>query len=325
MSEMRNELEASARKLFPGWAEARDADLAWSRIAELGWLMAGVPEELGGLGLDRADQAVIFAELGRALVPGPVLAQIVAIEALVGSGEGEAHAELLENAMAGTVITAPLTTGHGGDGGFPDADRAEYALLRSHEEVALIALEGASITRRETWDSSRRLFDVTPANGARRIVLARDTNAAELSDRLDGLLCLALAGDSLGGAAAVLGLTIDYLATRKQFGRPIGMFQALKHRVADLKCALDTAEALYRARSESPADRIALGSVKAHCCQVYKQVAEEAIQLHGGIGLTVELPVHLFLKRAFLNCELGRNADHWNELAGRAALARPAT
>ncbi len=318
MSAMQAELEDSARKVFPDWQDARDAQAAWAQMAELGWFMAGVPEDLGGLGLDRRDLAVIFGEMGRALLPGGALAQFLCIEALVLASGFPGRDDLLEAAMAGEAFTTSLGITDGGLGCVPDADRASRVLVRSEDEVALVSLEGATITPFPTWDATRRLFDVEPSPDATRSVLARGAAAARAHERIDGLLCLGLAGDALGGAGAVLAMALEYLATRRQFDRPLAMFQALKHRAADLKVALETATALYEARCE--ADPLALGAMKAHCCEVYKQVAEEAVQFHGGIGLTVEYPVHLFLKRAFLNRTLGGTAAFWNESAGDAAL-----
>jgi alkylation response protein AidB-like acyl-CoA dehydrogenase len=322
MSAMRTELEDSARKVFPDWEAVRDGDAAWAQVAELGWFMAGVPEDMGGLGLERADLAVIFTQLGRALVPGAMLAQFLSVEALVGSDPFDGRDDMLESAMAGELLTASLAIGADGALAVPDADKAGHMLLRGADEVALVSLDGASLEAFETWDKTRRLFTVRPASGAARIVLATGDRAAALTARIDALLALALAGDALGGAGAVLTMAVDYLGTRRQFDRPLAMFQALKHRAADLKAAIETATALYDARCD--AGLPATGAMKAHCAEVYKQVAEEAVQFHGGIGLTVEYPVHLFLKRAFLNRELGGNAAYWNEKAGRSLLAEPA-
>ena len=135
-------------------------------------------------------------------------------------------------------------------------------------------------------------------------------------------LLLALAADSLGGADAILAMTIDYLKTRRQYDRPLAMFQALKHRVADLRIALSGAEALFwNCLADEAASLARVGAVKAYCTNTYRQIAEEAIQLHGGIGLTQEHPCHLFLKRAFLNCAMGGSNDDWEAAAGRELLA----
>lgn len=318
MSTMRRELEDSALKAFPHWDVVREREQARAMVAELGWFMAGVPEDMGGLGLSRAELGVIFAQLGRALVPGGLVAQFLAVEALAGAQAFAGRDELLESAMAGEPLTASLAIGREGLEAVPDADLASHVLVRGAQEIALVALEGATIEPTPAWDTSRALFSVQPAEGAARLVLASGAEAAALNARLDELACLALAGDALGGARTVLAISIDYLGTRRQFDRPLAMFQALKHRAADLKAAIDTASALYDASSD--ARGTAMGAMKAHCCEVYKQVAEEAVQFHGGIGLTVEYPVHLFLKRAFLNRELGGSAGFWNERAGRALV-----
>jgi alkylation response protein AidB-like acyl-CoA dehydrogenase len=117
-------------------------------------------------------------------------------------------------------------------------------------------------------------------------------------------------------------MTIDYLKTRRQFDRPLAMFQALKHRVADLKIAHSAAEALLWNRAIGAPTLAEIGALKAHCTTAYLRIAEETIQLHGGIGLTQEHPCHLFLKRAFLNCALGGDPDYWEEQAGRFAMEK---
>lgn len=322
MSGMRQELEESARKVFPDWEAAQDPGDAWARIAELGWFMVGVPEDLGGLGLGTDHLAVIFTEMGRALVPGPMIAQFISIAALASGADFDGRGDLLERAMGGEVMTASLDAGGGSGGAVPAADRASHMVTRHDGEVALVALSGAQLIARDTWDVSRRLFDVVVAPGAERHVLARGKDAARLNDRLDALLCLALAGDSLGGAQAVLDLTLEHLKSRSQFDRPLAMFQALKHRAANLKMAIDTAGAFYRGRTSEPLDVLSAGALKSFCCAAYRDTAEDAIQLHGGVGLTTEYAVHRFFKRAFLNCALGGNADYWDERTGRAALTR---
>lgn len=322
MSDMRQELEDSARKAFPDWEAAQDHDVAWSRVVELGWFVAGVPEDMGGLGLGNQDLAVIFTELGRALVPGPVLAQFLSIEALVAADPFEARDNLLERAMSGEVMTTSLALAGSSHEAVAGAADASYILTRTNDEIALVSLAGAELTPRKTWDVSRRLFDVTAADCAERHVLTRGAEAARLNDRLDALLCLGLAGDSLGGAQAVLTITLDHLQTRSQFNRPLAMFQALKHRAANLKALIDTAGAFYRARASEPLNALTAGGLKSFCCEAYRDTAEDAIQLHGGVGLTTEYAVHRFFKRAFLNCALAGEAGFWNERTGRAAMAQ---
>lgn len=324
MSVSRAELQDAAEKAFGHGDLAPDAAKSWELIAEMGWLMMGVPEELGGLGLGTEAAGVIHRALGRTLVPGPAIAQMLVIEAL-SAAEGVAERDnLLARAMGGEVMTASLA-GAAGLSCVPDADRASHMLVMNDDRVLFAPMDGATISAREAWDKTRRLFDVSLGNDTEGLVLAEGQAAAALKRRIEAQLLFALAGDSLGGANAVLALTIEYLGTRRQFDRPLALFQALKHRVADMKTWLSAAEALFWANATDPtAGLVQMGALKAHATTVYRTIAEEAIQLHGGIGLTMEHPCHLFLKRALLNCALGGDADYWEEQAGRQALAKGA-
>jgi alkylation response protein AidB-like acyl-CoA dehydrogenase len=317
----RAELQDAARKAFGAGGLAPDRDASWRILTEMGALMMAPPEDLGGLGLGPEAAGVIHFELGRTLAPGPAIAQMLVIQALCAAdGLAERHV-LLARAMGGDVMTASLAGANasGSQTCVPDADRASHVLVVQQGGVALVSLEGAEITARETWDRTRRLFDVRPVGSG--LLLAEGEAATALGQRLEAQLLLALAGDSLGGADAILGLTIDYLKTRRQFDRPLALFQALKHRVADMKTWLSAAEALFWSRAADPAVGLPeLGGLKAHATRVYRAIAEDAIQLHGGIGLTMEHHCHLFLKRATLNCALGGDVDHWEEQAGRQAL-----
>ena len=311
MSIDRAELQDSARKAFGADGLAPDADKSWNLLCEMGWLMMTVPEAHGGLGLGREAAGVIHTELGRALVPGPAIAQMLVIEALCEANGLAERDDLLARAMSGEVMTATLCHA-------PDADKASYTLVSDEHRVALVPAERCAVLPVTTWDKTRRLFDVKEVFAG--LILAEGDAAQSLHAQLQSQLLFAIAGDSLGGADAVLALTIDYLKTRRQFDRPLAMFQALKHRVADLKTQLVAAEALFWSRTSGEASLAQMGALKAHCTTVYRTIAEESIQLHGGIGLTQEYPCHRFLKRAMLNCALGGDADHWEEAAGRALL-----
>jgi alkylation response protein AidB-like acyl-CoA dehydrogenase len=307
MSLSRAELQDGARKALGEGAIAPDADKSWQQIADLGWLMLAVPEAQGGLGLGAEAIAAIHVELGRALVPGPAIAQMLVIEALAAAGQPD----LLERAMAGEK----MTVGHFAC----DADAASYILVGGESAIRLVPREAVQLVAHESWDETRRLFSVE--GDAPGITIAEGDAARSLAEHLKKRLCLMLAADSLGGADAILALTTDYLGTRKQFDRPLAMFQALKHRVADMKVKLAAAEALLWSRAKDPHATLAqMGALKAHACRTFADIAEEAVQLHGGIGLTAEHHCHLFLKRAMLNAALGGDADYWEEIAGRDLL-----
>lgn len=332
----RAELHDAAQKAFPADQLKPAREASWPLIAEMGWLLLPLPEDAGGLGLGRDASAAIHYELGRVLSTAPLLPALLAVQALGASETLADKAGWIERACGGELITASLLPGgvsaHS-DGALagrlaavPDADMAGHVLVLAPGLAALVALDapGVSVSERKLWDESRRLFDVS-LDGARidpALVLAKGEAADALAGRLQGDLLLALAADALGGATAALDMSIEYLKTRKQFGRPLAMFQALKHRAADLKAQVIAAEALLWSRAlDDAATTIDLGALKALACDVYRMVVEEAIQFHGGIGLTEEHPCHLFMKRAMLNLQLGGGTDHWREQAGRQALA----
>jgi alkylation response protein AidB-like acyl-CoA dehydrogenase len=336
----RTELQDAARKMFPGDKLAPDAEKSWDLIVEAGWLGLSAPEALGGLEQGRPALSVLYAELGRVLAPVPFLPAMLAMQAICKAPELADRQGWIDRILGGEIVTAsllPKALSSAGDSfsgvleGVADADRASHVLVWSDDLLGLVALEQAGVTReaRRTWDGARRLFDVRLDEGrnAPDLVLARGAAAADLARELAIHLEFALAADSLGGAAALLAMSIDYLQTRRQFGRPLAMFQALKHRCADLKTQLAAAEALFwklaDAGARSAFDPLTeAGALKAHAAVVYYAIAEEAIQLHGGIGLTAEHPCHLFMKRALLNTALGGEADAWEAAAGRDALKR---
>jgi alkylation response protein AidB-like acyl-CoA dehydrogenase len=329
----RAELHDAAQKAFPADKLKPAREASWPLIAEMGWLLLPLPEDAGGLGLGRDASAAIHFELGKVLSTAPLIPALQAVQAL-GAASGLAdQAGWIERATAGELITTSLLPGgvtlsdgklSGTLSAVPDADMAGHVLVLAPGLAALVPVDGTgvSLAEKPLWDKSRRLFDVTLSDVATNLVIAEGAAADALADRLAGELALALAADSLGGANAALDMSVEYLKTRKQFDRPLAMFQALKHRCADLKVLVAGAEALLWSRTvDAEASVTDLGALKALASDVYRMVAEEAIQLHGGIGLTEEHDCHLFMKRAMLNLQLGGSADAWREKAGRQALA----
>lgn len=329
-----SELRDAAAQVFPADALMPARDASWATVAQLGWLMLDLPEELGGLELGRAAVATILIEMGKALPSAPLAPALLGLEAIVGAPSLPERETWIERICGGEYVPLNLLPGkveRSADGllsgrisGVFEADMATHVLAGTPDLYALIPLEspGVSLVEHRLWDESRRLFDVVLDGFAlpRELVVAEGEAAHALHDRLSLTAQLAIAADCLGGAEALLGMTIDYLGTRRQFDRPLAMFQALKHRVADLKVALTAAEALFWDRLASDPSPLEMGAMKAHCAQMFRDVAEDAIQLHGGIGLTQEHACHLFFKRAFLNAQLCGGIEYWEEAAGRAAL-----
>ncbi len=330
MSDYLVELRDSARQVVAGTGTPACEDKTWQLIVELGWLLAAVPEGLGGLGLGVRGACTLHTELGRGLAEAPFLPAVMALEALC-HGDVPDRSSWIERLSGGELATAPLaepdialsqdsagaTVLGGLAAAVQSADRAQYALVWAAGDcVALVALDqaGVEVTERPAWDVTRRLFDLRLTDVAldRQLVLARGENARLLVNRIQTLRDLSLAADSLGGAAALLEMTVEHLQTRRQFGRPLALFQALKHRCADLKTQLAAAESLLSdclaqtgEQTGTAEARLRGQKAKYLACSVFSLVAEEALQLHGGIGMAAEHPCHLFLKRAMLGEHLG--------------------
>jgi alkylation response protein AidB-like acyl-CoA dehydrogenase len=334
----RTELQDSARKMFAASGLAPAAEASWDLIVEAGWLGLSAPEALGGLEQGRPALGALYAELGRILAGGRFLPAMLAMQALCAAPDVPEREAWVERILGGEFVTAsllpasvaaPARNGRGVLEAVVDADAASHLLVANEDLVGLVALDRPGVERqpRRMWDGTRRLYDVTLPDGPPDLVLARGPEAAALARQLASHLEFALAADCVGGADALLQMTVEYLQTRRQFGRPLAMFQALKHRCADLKATLAAAEALFwRFADEGHASAfdplVEAGALKSHAAGVYYAVAEEAIQLHGGIGLTAEHPCHLFMKRALLDAALGGEADAWEQAAGEDALSR---
>ena len=342
------QLYSLGRQVGSDLGVAADEEQSWNLIAELGWLMVSAPEESGGLGMGLAGECALHSELGRVLATVPFLPAMLAIDALSGA-DFPGRDDLLERLTAGgEYLATPLsgsdfTARQDGDGliisgsasGLPSADRASRALVYTSDNdcVALVDLqsEGTVLSARQTWDSTRRLYDLELTDVAidSAEVVARGADAERLISRLLIRRDFGLAADAAGGASALLETTVEYLQTRQQFGRPLALFQALKHRCADLKALIDAAEALLldsldrvgelTGDDDSLAAADMLGrAARQLACSAYAAMAEEALQLHGGIGMTSEHECHLYLKRAMLSEHLGRCEDGYDvELAAR--------
>lgn len=341
------ELRDSARQVIEGAGTPAEEDSTWAQVVELGWLLVAVPEELGGLGLGAQGACALHVELGRGLAAAPFGPAMLALDAVCASGLADRD-RWVERITTGEYVGAPLAGStirleDSGGGKITltgvveavlSADKASHAVVwtADGDAVALapLAQSGLEVIERPTWDATRRLFDlqfdaVALGDG---LVLARGDAAAALAGRLLAQRDFALAADAVGGANALLELTVEHLQTRRQFGRPLALFQALKHRCADLKALVTGAEALlfdalakFDGRMSSPEAESKGEAAKLLACSTYAWVAEEALQLHGGIGMASEHPCHLFLKRALLNDALGRGGDCYAQDIAEGLLA----
>jgi alkylation response protein AidB-like acyl-CoA dehydrogenase len=340
VSDTLNELRESARQVLAGLGLAADERKTWALAQELGWLLVAVPEDLGGLGQGLKGACAFQYELGRSLAGAPYAPALLAIDAVCRSSLAQRSDWIARLTTQQYVCTSlsdinTLATDKlnlsGVVAAVPSADLASHFLFCAQDRVALVPLQqaGVRMTHRPTWDATRRLFDLQFADVMleETWVLARGAEAQKLSRALSTQRDLGLAADSVGGAGTLLEATVEYLRTRRQFGRPLALFQALKHRCADLKTQLAAAEALLydsldrigEAPDTAEAETMAR-TAKQLACSMYATLAEEAVQLHGGIGMTAEHPCHLFLKRALLNQQLGRPQDTCEADLARALL-----
>jgi alkylation response protein AidB-like acyl-CoA dehydrogenase len=339
-------------------ADGTDPDVWRQASAQLGLPGIAVPEEHGGAGFSFAEQAIVLEELGAALFTGPYLASaVLAATALLASDDTEAKKDLLPGIAAGeTVATLAFTE----DGGSWEPASIRLAAAKTTENgwrldghksfvldghaadlilvvaatgtdgtLSLFAVAGPAngLTRRPlpTLDQTRKLarlaFDHTPA----RLVGEPGAARAVLDHTLD-VAAVALAAEQLGGAQRALDMAVAYAKVRQQFGRPIGSFQAIKHRCADLLLEVES----LRSAVGYAAAAVAAGSaevpvlaplLKAYASEVFSHVAGENIQIHGGIGFTWEHDAHLYLKRAKASeLFLGDASYHRERLATRIGL-----
>ncbi|GAB2983182.1 acyl-CoA/acyl-ACP dehydrogenase [Amycolatopsis acidiphila] len=308
----RDEPSAIARKL-------------WSAAAELGLLGVSAGEDVGGLGLGFDDEVLLFRELGRHLVPGPFAASVLGARLAALTG----HAELARSIVAGEVQVAlaqrrdgPPGEGYCGTGRFDlfDATDAEYVLVVEPGGAGLLPKDSlADVRPVECIDPGTRLAAATAAEAPFLCWLST-------VDEDTGLRALVLASAiQVGLAEGARDLAVEHAKNRVQFGRPIGVNQAVKHACVDMAVAAEAAwqQTLFAAislRSARPDARFQVLAAKAVAGRAAIDSAEAAIQVHGGMGYTYEHDVHLYLKRAhvFDQC-FGSPRDHLGDLLAQEA------
>ncbi|MGK2866813.1 MAG: acyl-CoA dehydrogenase IpdE2 [Mycobacterium sp.] len=270
----------------------------WKLLCEqVGAAALVVPEDLGGAGGELADAAVVLEELGKALVPTPLLGTTLAELALLSAGDqdqAEALTGLLEGTSIGAVVFDPQFVING--------DSADLVIAADGSK--LIRWSTFTAEAKTTMDLTRRLSSVTAGETA---PLGDDPGLADTA-------ALLMAAEQIGAASRALDLTVAYTKDRVQFGRPIGSFQALKHRMADLYVKVQTARAvIYEAIAEPSPASASLARVFAS--EALTDVVGEAVQMHGGIAITWEHDIQLYFKRAHGSAQLlGPPRDHLRRL-----------
>ncbi|MFE3588579.1 acyl-CoA dehydrogenase family protein [Streptomyces niveus] len=319
----------------------------WTRLAgEIGVHGLAIPEEYGGSGFTFAELAVALEESGRALYCAPLLPTVVlAAHALLNSGDRQACERYLPGIAAGT-LTATVAAFRDDEPGVRAEQGCSGWVLRGATDFVL---DGAGadlfVVRAQTPDGAR-LFTCEPAaDTCRRVphrVLDETRRQArvefhgaavtlmgetgEVTATLDAGRA-ALAAEQVGGSSHALDATTEFLAQRHQFGRPVGSFQAVKHRLADVLVALEAARsaAAYAtacAALASPGLPVAASAAAVVCSETFRLATAEYVQLHGGIGFTWEHPAHLYVRRARSGEVLFGTADqHRARLAELIGLA----
>lgn len=258
----------------------------WSRLCEqVGVAALVVPEEIGGAGGELADAAAVLEELGRALVPTPLLGTTLAELALLASDEpdGESLERLATGAAIGAVVFDRNYVING--------DVADVVL--AVDDARIVRWTDVTTEAAHTLDPTRRLARVTPGASS---TIGIDPGIADTASIL-------LAAEQIGAAARCLELTVEYTKQRVQFGRPIGSFQALKHRMADMYVAVQSARAVVGDAVQSPTP-ISAALARLAASEAFCSVAGEAVQLHGGIAITWEHDMQLYFKRAHSSAQL---------------------
>ncbi|MFC3124193.1 acyl-CoA dehydrogenase family protein [Pseudoroseomonas globiformis] len=301
----------------------------WRQMGELGWIGLRLPEEQGGAGLGMQAFCALAEELGAALAPEPLVAGALSARVLAAAGAVAPLGRLL--AGEALILTAWQERANSLDAPgaadaprlfLPMADGAEAFILPQRAtggfDLYLQPAQGASLVLEPTQDGGS--YGTLRAGNGQHV---GSVSAAVLEEALDEAV-LATAATLLGVADQAFALTLDYLRTRQQFGKPIGSFQALQHRAAELKVQL----ALTRASVEAAAvlcDRLgapaaarrgAIARAKARAADTALLVTRQAVQLHGGIGYTDEADIGLYLRRAMvLANQFGSAALHRRRFA----------
>lgn len=325
----------------------------WKEMGELGWTGLAIADEHGGAGFGPAELGVLMEEMGRLVTPGPFFASAVLATAVIQEVGSEAHRDELLPALASGEVIATLaiyeeprgwglqtqttTARTSGDGWVLDG--AKRSVLDAHIADRLLVVAATSegvgvfdvdadaaglrVTQEPTLDPTRRQarveLDGVIVGPKARLDEGDAFAGLESAIRMAGV---ALASEQVGGAQACMDMAVEYAKVRYQFGRPIGSYQAIKHRCANMLLRVENARsaAYYAARVTDDPVELALAAPLASsvASEAYNWVAGENIQVHGGIGFTWEHDAHMYLKRAKASSLLLGSPHHHRDLLGRA-------
>ncbi len=307
----------------------------WKTVIELGWTGAAIPETYGGIGLGYLELCVIAEELGRAITPVPFSSSVyLASEAILSAGNEEQKQKYLPKLAAGKMIgTLAIAEGaqptlgtniktvlHGNKVSgakvpVSDGTVADFAIVATGKEqsngggaisLAVVDLKGSGVSRElvRTMDPTRPHAKIV-FDGAEAEPLGNSGEGSKILDRVFNRAAVLTAMEQLGGADACLAMAQDYARNRYAFGRPVGSFQAIKHKLADMyiKNELARSNCHYGAwalSSDAPELPTASASARIAATEAFEFAAKENIQTHGGNGFTWEYDCHLYYRRSKL-------------------------
>ncbi len=267
----------------------------WRKLADLGVVGLTVAEEHGGAGMDEVDLVLVLEEAGRALLPEPLLeTTAVGAPLLARTGSDELRSHWLPRIASGE---ASVTVGLAGSPYVADAT-ADLVVLEREGALHAVTQDRLTLRPLRSMDGARRLFAVTAELGDDTVLSTSPEDARWALDHA----AAATAAELVGVAGAMLDMTVDYVKKREQFGRRIGSFQAVQHKLAETLMLVESARAaVYYAAwalaSDAPDASISASVAKASASDAERRANAEALQLHGGIGFTWEHDLHLWLKR----------------------------
>jgi len=293
-TEEQNDLASAVRSLL---AKRADSESVRTAMASDDGFDAAVwktlCEQIGVAGLDIGDTAPVLEELGYSLAPTPLLASLIASEALRGEAP---ETGLLERIEAGEVATL-VTEG-------PVLYGAQASILLALTDEGLVLVDGAEVDDQPALDPTLRFATVDITKASTRVISGDADSAAA---RARDALLVGVSALAVGTAQRGLDMTVGYSKERTQFGRLIGSFQALKHRMADMLVLVEMARSAAWAAAGGELDP---ATAAAYCLDALQKVAAETIQLHGGIAITWEHDAHLVFKRAHALTQLAGQPHH---------------
>jgi alkylation response protein AidB-like acyl-CoA dehydrogenase len=292
--------EVTPERIRASWEcdSGRD-DALWQQLAELGLTGITVPEEHGGLGMNEVDFILLAQECGYVALPEPLVhTALVAVPALMEIG-GELAADWLPRIAAGE---AKVVVGLEQNLLLEDAHVADLLLLQRGADLFALTQEQVSLRHNESVDPSRKLYAVEIAAGTQPILSGEQVNTLSVAALDRG--ALGCAAQALGLAQRMIDLSVSYTSERQQFGKLIGSFQAVKHHMANVAVRLEyarapLARAAYSIAEGQPRASQAVSHAKLVACEAANLAAKNSIQVHGAMGYTWEVDLHIFMKKAW--------------------------